>query len=392
MFRCEVSTDAPYFITKSIEQKVHIYSLPKNGPKLELLTKPTKEREYSLGDRVELLCTSPESKPHATFDWIINNNINLSALNSASLRLLFESKEQRFIRLPNSMFNSNNAQVNKPSSAHYFLPNVAKQTPKMSNVASLSASATTNSSASTPKDHNVNPPKLPITYATYELLNGTTIQAVSNAVSTDKANSQASGANPLINLHPNLIGLLDHLTELSTSRLSFIVDANLLQFLASGGSTSQAAIGGSPKNTQSGRHTAYAIKPHETGVWRSELRSEREIMNKSTLAILARNLSFVNITHIDTSSALKSSLNDNVPKKKVQQRDIRHLPTTSQSFSSSISTKLMKIRCISRVFHQLMYDELRLKILDSSSMIRAASVSDRSKRLNNLVPKNSGKV
>jgi len=66
-YRCEVSTEAPSFATVSAYNDMFVVVLPKDGPKIT----GGKDR-YSVGDTVNVNCTSKASKPAADIQWIIN--------------------------------------------------------------------------------------------------------------------------------------------------------------------------------------------------------------------------------------------------------------------------------------------------------------------------------
>merc|ERR1712226_1008573 len=66
-YRCEVSTEAPSFATVSNFNDMYVVVLPKDGPKIT----GGKDR-YSVGDTVNVNCTSKESKPAADIQWIVN--------------------------------------------------------------------------------------------------------------------------------------------------------------------------------------------------------------------------------------------------------------------------------------------------------------------------------
>ncbi|CAM1304692.1 Uncharacterised protein g3843 [Pycnogonum litorale] len=67
-YKCEESGDRPHFITKSKIGKMIVYSLPDDPPKVIGL-----KRNYKVGDKIRLNCTSPPSYPAPKLYWYINN-------------------------------------------------------------------------------------------------------------------------------------------------------------------------------------------------------------------------------------------------------------------------------------------------------------------------------
>lgn len=67
IYRCEVTTETPKFITLSANATVTVMTPPVNPPIIVGV-----ESYYNPGDLVEINCTSVESKPAASLQWIIN--------------------------------------------------------------------------------------------------------------------------------------------------------------------------------------------------------------------------------------------------------------------------------------------------------------------------------
>ncbi|XP_032515419.1 uncharacterized protein LOC116768727 [Danaus plexippus] len=67
-YRCEVSGEAPYFVTVSEEKDIIIHLLPNSGPRLSELN-----NEYQVGDRLVVNCTSSRSRPRTQLKWLIND-------------------------------------------------------------------------------------------------------------------------------------------------------------------------------------------------------------------------------------------------------------------------------------------------------------------------------
>lgn len=182
--------------------------MPNEGPVIEIVkhsssTNHQKGRCY-LNEQVELKCSTSESKPAATLDWIINDFLNLSAPIESQLKRLFTINSRRFVRIPSGNENSsNNYQANGGRTS-----SKALQRQQI------------------------------VPFETYEL-------AGDNAT---LASSPVNKREPtLVNLPGNT---LDQLLEMTVSRLNFTVDANLFQLLSyigrlssREGSTYQAEIG-----------------------------------------------------------------------------------------------------------------------------------------------------
>ncbi|XP_059482460.1 V-set and immunoglobulin domain-containing protein 1-like isoform X2 [Neocloeon triangulifer] len=68
-YRCEVSSEAPEFLTEVAEAHMNVMALPKDPPKITGL-----RQKYNEGDPINLNCTSAPSKPLAVLYWFINGN------------------------------------------------------------------------------------------------------------------------------------------------------------------------------------------------------------------------------------------------------------------------------------------------------------------------------
>lgn len=69
-YKCEVITEGPLFHTKIGEGNMTVIDLPDSTPVLEGV-----KTSYQLGERVHVNCTSPYSKPAATLEWHINDEL-----------------------------------------------------------------------------------------------------------------------------------------------------------------------------------------------------------------------------------------------------------------------------------------------------------------------------
>ncbi|GFY79342.1 uncharacterized protein TNIN_381631, partial [Trichonephila inaurata madagascariensis] len=70
VYRCEVSAEAPEFQTVEAEKEMKVLVLPTEGPRI-MGGLP----KYRVGDTVFVNCTSSRSKPAATLNWYINDEI-----------------------------------------------------------------------------------------------------------------------------------------------------------------------------------------------------------------------------------------------------------------------------------------------------------------------------
>nr|XP_046909744.1 uncharacterized protein LOC124491162 [Dermatophagoides farinae] len=68
LYRCEVSAEAPSFVTAEGEKELQVTVLPLSGPQI-IGVQPS----YKVGDEVNLTCISAKSKPFSTLRWHINN-------------------------------------------------------------------------------------------------------------------------------------------------------------------------------------------------------------------------------------------------------------------------------------------------------------------------------
>ncbi|KAH9403968.1 hypothetical protein TYRP_014481 [Tyrophagus putrescentiae] len=69
VYRCEVSAEAPSFVTAEGEKDLRVTVLPTSGPQITGI-----QAVYRTGDQVNLNCTSAKSKPAAHLRWYINNH------------------------------------------------------------------------------------------------------------------------------------------------------------------------------------------------------------------------------------------------------------------------------------------------------------------------------
>ncbi|XP_050346869.1 uncharacterized protein LOC126771156 [Nymphalis io] len=67
-YRCEVSGEAPYFVTVSEDKDINIHLLPNHAPRMEGL-----KNELRVGDLLAVNCTSSRSRPKVQIKWLIND-------------------------------------------------------------------------------------------------------------------------------------------------------------------------------------------------------------------------------------------------------------------------------------------------------------------------------
>jgi len=104
-YRCEVSTEGPTFATESKYGDLLVVALPRGGPTIK-----GGRLRYSLGDSVDVNCTSADSKPAADLHWFINGqpadeeyllqypikNTSYGTLHTRTLGLRFQAQRQHF--------------------------------------------------------------------------------------------------------------------------------------------------------------------------------------------------------------------------------------------------------------------------------------------------------
>ncbi|XP_050083227.1 uncharacterized protein LOC126569876 [Anopheles aquasalis] len=75
LYCCEVSAEAPTFLTVSATENMHVIALPKSEPTI------TGARPwYQIGDRVSINCSSGLSKPATTLVWFLNGQLVAPAM------------------------------------------------------------------------------------------------------------------------------------------------------------------------------------------------------------------------------------------------------------------------------------------------------------------------
>ncbi|XP_054285924.1 uncharacterized protein LOC129002270 [Macrosteles quadrilineatus] len=70
MYRCEVSAEAPAFSSVHGESRMNVVALPQDGPEIT-----GEERNYQIGDEINLNCTSAKSFPPARLRWYVNDEL-----------------------------------------------------------------------------------------------------------------------------------------------------------------------------------------------------------------------------------------------------------------------------------------------------------------------------
>lgn len=105
-YRCEVSTDAPYFHTMVVAAHMHVVDAPVGKPSLSL-----EKLHYGLGDTVRGNCSSPPSKPAANITWFVNDKPvraiseeTMSTSVSTGLTIADETEHPKFIKTTSIAF------------------------------------------------------------------------------------------------------------------------------------------------------------------------------------------------------------------------------------------------------------------------------------------------
>ncbi|XP_054167088.1 endothelial cell-selective adhesion molecule-like [Oppia nitens] len=104
LYRCEVSAEAPSFVTAEGQKVLEVTVLPSQGPSITGI-----QSKYKLGQIVSLNCTSAKSKPSASLKWYINDQeigseyetiysttLHSDGLETSSLSLKFIANEKHF--------------------------------------------------------------------------------------------------------------------------------------------------------------------------------------------------------------------------------------------------------------------------------------------------------
>lgn len=338
LYKCEVSTDAPQFITKFVERRLFVYVLPNKGPVIEMI-KPAQAsgRQLFRGDSVELVCSSSESKPPLSLDWIINDTLNLSSalsgggggsgdINSAD-RLdqagrFFNFSSSRLVRLPNLQASS----VSPPISAH--------------------ATSSMAQPIGSKRPSHMMPSQI-----FYLIQNGSVASPL--LAPTTTASELPGKPQPAI----NLTGSLDRLAETSTTRLNFTVDANLFLYLSNRLAASQRSplpqvAASAILRSRGTRQTSNRLdSPHE-----ATNRTNR--MSRSKFKDLPRRPS-----NQSTTSTMNS--NNNVVRRKSSPTNrVRPFDATT-----------LRIKCVARVMHLTMSDEVKFNLVVDKSRDEAAETS-----------------
>ncbi|KAK2581478.1 hypothetical protein KPH14_005144 [Odynerus spinipes] len=68
-YKCEVSADFPFFTTLMDSGYMHVASLPKGDPEVNV-----EKLRYAVGDTVRSNCTVPSGNPPANITWTVNGN------------------------------------------------------------------------------------------------------------------------------------------------------------------------------------------------------------------------------------------------------------------------------------------------------------------------------
>lgn len=232
-----------------------------------------KELVYSLGDSIKLTCTTFESKPAASIDWIINGTLNLTSARplSGQQRPLFYVETSRTVKLPMTANATGQYKAFGQASLGH---SVNAQTFKYGNT-----------STST-----IDPPFIP-------------------------------GVSPPI----NLAHALDQLLESTTSQLNFTVDSEFFEALS--------------------RYTNSKQKSPPTGQTNSLTTSDKPELSTLDSVVSVR---------------LRTNRGTNLTARKPRKRLL--LATNNDELR-------LDIRCVARVLHLVMSDEIKLRSGDKSRIL-----------------------
>jgi len=301
-------------------------ALPGEGPTLVVrdLAKSaisSNAPRFFLGDHVELMCSSKESKPPAQLDWILGESLNLTSANESVGGLsMFSVINQRLIRIPG------------PAAKLDII-------------------------------HNDRPPHLSSSISwTHEIVNGTLARPLQHGEANNQPISVADTINQLL--------------EISVSRLSISVNPKLVRLLRSqagsltadqrlqskNNSYQQSQVGDSPmrESVQTNIHQGAKSAGITTDI---EARESRQLKENGRLAQSLRSAS---TTHIP-----RPLLGDLGREKPQRGHNL------SPEGSSSGQKFILKIICLSRVLHLEMKDETKIWIIDKTRDAKSGEISYR---------------
>lgn len=290
---------------------VYTYTaLPDEGPRIER-HRSNFELQLFLGDHLDLACSSPESKPAASLDWIINDNMNLSAGSKYSH---FKLTQRRLVRLPTLDG----------------LPLLVR------GLSARTTNAKVNADLSAPKRLDPNS----ISYATYEIRQDNSLLTLINGQDQHRIVEPSFKAR----------SMLAQLVESSQTRLNLSVDADLFGLLLSQrnfSNTNRLDYSKPPGSSAQGdqfvslkSHSIQVIEDTNTSVY-------PDISGRPAVA-----------STFTGSSGARRKATTKSPSTGQPSNMFGH-PSNYKQFSI-----VLRVKCVSRVLHLLMSDELKVRIFN----------------------------
>lgn len=322
--------------------------------------------EYFLGDRVDILCSTPESKPATVIDWIINDSLNLSA--SSSIPVLEEFEQWPVIEVNNKQLVRLLAPINS-SIGERIATDIRTQ--------ALQSQVALN----------------PLTAITYELIQN----------NTKAIPYQAQQQPPTLSNHllPKPISVaestLNQLLELSISRINFTIDTNLLQRL-------NLTAG---KNSRRPEKFNSMIKLREIKTRLSSSQGTIETVGEERFLSTGDPIPYDRLRNDSTSlseakriltrrleSKHLSLLNSSSKAGWVKSTPISHThPAKEGRFAINNQKLLLKIECVARFIHWNMSDAIKIQVYSKTKKDIGADsnvvIAQKRQRVNE---KNSGKT
>ena len=314
---------------------LHCSALPSQGPEIENLRKSYANQHYFLGDQIALRCLSHDSKPAAQLDWILNDRINLTEISTLSNVLALASSasnsptnETKSRRFPAFLVQGNRHVRLAPHSLQ--LPPSQDQLAAVQTLLPITA----NNSAKAASARSALGPQRPSRISNGE----------SYFIGQPSGLAQTSGGSqPPSRSHQQPIKLtsksLDQLAEFSTSTLSLNVTLDLLRLLQDLNHFNSIRINDGQKSRSA------PISPQN-----NHQEHKFEMITYEPLGLSNNNNRSVGFRQRNSSFRPNRS--------KVAKR-----------YGSAAGTNVqvifvLRIRCVARVLHLNMLDEVKLKLVN----------------------------
>lgn len=320
----------------------------------------------SLGDRIELQCVAPETKPATQIDWIVNDSLNLSKVmpnNSLGLEL-FELINNRYTKLPlklnSKQFSSSllsRPQALTNQSLILDLTSNGNENP-------LDLQALVTIDASNHKD--VSESNVYADFEIFELKSSTGSGPSDDTRTAFKAVPKASSM-PTITLSSQS---LDQLLETSVSTLNFTISSELIQLLATTNRSKVSAmqsisyVDSNPSEQVSSQR--FSVKSQRLSGSTQQLeRSSRKLSAAANSKLRSQGNDSNEIASTASMSSKSSDRVANVSKTaNPSKRKTAFVRGETGSGSSnkfgSGGKNVIQIKCVARILNLNMFDEIRL--------------------------------